>query len=286
MSTPFTEQQESPRAAATRPERVTCLPLASLQVNGPDASRFLQGQLTNDLNHLDEKTPLIAAVCTPDGKLVTIASLQRINEDTLRLITYREHLNLLHERLARFRIRVKADITVEDLHWATSLTSQATALWPLDTALVPLPAGDDGASDEAFAHLRLARLATHLPSDAPPDLLVAGVPTLVATGVSFTKGCYVGQELVARTDSRHARPPASLFVQRYSPLSLEALLHLPTPPLPLTAASGDLAGEVRALLLEDTTVVVSGWVKRRFGDQSGLMIDARPSTAIPVALAP
>lgn len=265
-------------------DQTIAVPLASLQVAGPDAHRFLQGQLTNDLARLDKATPFLAAVCAPDGKLITIVSLQEMQADTMRLITYREHLSQLRVRLAQFRIRIKADIVEEDLVWATTPSSDATPLWPLDATLTALaPTGDTDAL-EHFSDLRLSRLAIHLPTDTPGELLVASVPGLVASAVSFTKGCYVGQELVARTDSRGAKPPVSLFVQRFVPNSLEAIAALPAPPLRLVDASGDHAGEIRALLLEDTTVVISGWVKRKFSQQSGLMIDARPSTAIPTAL--
>ncbi|MGC9155030.1 MAG: hypothetical protein ACP5HZ_05235 [Ferrimicrobium sp.] len=282
MTTPSLRHRLAP--ITPDPPQTIAVPLASLQVTGPDAHRFLQGQLTNDLTRLDKTMPFLAAVCAPDGKLITIVSLQEMQNDTLRLITYREHLSQLRVRLTQFRIRIKADIAEEDLAWAATLSSEETPLWPLDTTLTTLGPDDDTGALAHFSDLRLSRLAIHLPTDAPEELLVASVPGLVTSAVSFTKGCYVGQELVARTDARGAKPPVSLFVRRYMPSSLEAIAALPAPPLPLVDASGDHAGEIRALLLEDTTVVISGWVKRRFSQQSGLMIDARPSMAIPTAL--
>ncbi len=272
------------KVAATEPdsESTVEVPLASLAITGPDAFRFIQGQVTNDLSQLTEGTELLAAICTPDGKLITIMSIQQVTADHLRLITYREHLTLLSERLSRFRIRVKAEIHPEEVGWLADADPRPNPLWPLDSRL--LTTTNKGGSVDAgrFTRSRLARLATHLPVDAPADLLVAGVPALVANGVSFTKGCYVGQELVARTDSRNAKPPISLFVCRFTPSSYEPFASTAKLPMNLSTESDGNAGEVRALLVEDTSVVISGWVKRRFADQAGLLIDGLP---IPVALA-
>ncbi len=275
-------------AAATAPDPESTLevPLGSLAIEGPDAIRFIQGQVTNDLSQLTDKRQLLAAICTPDGKLVTIVSIQQVSADHLRLITYCEHLTLLSERLHRFRIRVKAEIHPEEVGWLVDADPRSNPLWPLDSRLLPTTDLGGQATLEHFTRSRLARLATHLPVDAPADLLVAGVPALVANGVSFTKGCYVGQELVARTDSRNAKPPISLFVCRFTPDSCEPFTSIASLPLNLSAESDSSAGEVRALLVEDASVVISGWVKRRFANHVGLLIDGRPEFAIPVALAP
>jgi folate-binding protein YgfZ len=280
---------ELPTATATEPDSGSTLevPLASLAITGPDAFRFIQGQVTNDLNQLTDTTQLLAAICTPDGKLVTIMSIQQVNADHLRLITYSEHLTLLSERLSRFRIRVKAEIHPEEVGWLVDTDPRPNPLWPLDSRLLATTNKGEIADVDHFTRSRLTRLATHLPVDAPTDLLVAGVPALVANGVSFTKGCYVGQELVARTDSRNAKPPISLFVCRFTPTSCEPFTSAARLPLNLSTESDDNAGEVRALLVEDTSVVISGWVKRKFASHAGLLIDGLPGAApIPVALAP
>jgi folate-binding protein YgfZ len=262
------------------------VPLASLAITGPDAFRFLQGQVTNDLSQLTETPQLLAAICTPDGKLVTITSIQQVAPDYLRIITYREHATLLSERLRHFQIRVKVEIHPEEVGWLADADPQPTPLWPLDSRLQPNPTSGEPMTLANFTRLRLKLLATHLPIDAPEtELLVAGVPALVSNGVSFTKGCYVGQELVARTDSRNAKPPISLFVRRFTPTSYTPFARPVKLPLTLRTESDDEAGEVRALLLEDTSVVISGWVKRRFSDHVGLLIDGLTEAApIPVTL--
>lgn len=254
------------------------VPLASLAITGPDAYRFLQGQVTNDLSQLKDTPQQLAAICTPDGKLVTVTSIQQVAEDYLRIITYGEHIDILSERLRRFRIRVKADINREPLGWLADADPKPSPLWPLDSGLRPTQAESNPMNDENFTLLRLGLLATHLPTDAPTtELLVASVPGLVNEGVSFTKGCYVGQELVARTDSRNAKPPISLFARRFTPSKLDPFTRSLQMPLALHAESdNDVVGEIRALLVEETSVVVSGWVKRRFADHAGLMIDALP----------
>lgn len=259
------------------------VPLAALHVTGADARKFLQGQLTNDLDRLERAGHLIAAVCTPDGKLVTIVRLESHGVDQLHLITYHEHLDRLLGRLNRFKLRVKAELEPVDAQWFVVDDDDVTSpLWPLDAR--HLEAGPPAADDDltAFTRLRLARSALHLPTDAPPELLVAGVPSLVDQGVSFTKGCYVGQELVARTDSRGAPPPVSVFVVRFTSNDAPSFAAL-EPPLLITTEDGDTAGEARGLLTNGTDVILSGWVKRRWFSVAGLRLGPN-SPAIPVPL--
>ncbi|MCI2974964.1 MAG: hypothetical protein MP439_02680 [Ferrimicrobium sp.] len=248
------------------------VPLASLIVSGADTIKFLQGQLTNDLNQVDVHNPLIAAICTPEGKLVTIVRFEILDPERVRLITYREHLTALLERLTRFKLRVKISFEVEEQAWAVIDDDSTSPLWPLDAPLITtleLSATQNLPSSESFTQRRLAHVAIHLPTDAPGELLVASVPTLVARGVSFTKGCYVGQELVARTDSRGAKPPISLFVARFRTKDASPWATLSTP-AQLTTDSGAEAGEIRALLVQEGAVVLGGWVKRRWYETTGL----------------
>jgi len=262
------------------------VPLASLIVSGVDTIKFLQGQLTNDLNEIDAHNPFIAAICTPEGKLITIVRLEMINAERIRLITYREHVTALLERLARFKLRIKVDVEVEEQAWSVINNDDNTSpLWPLDAPLVAVGQPSERQAlllPANFTEQRLAHGAIHLPTDAPGELLVAGVPSLVARGVSFSKGCYVGQELVARTDSRGAKPPISLFVARFSVDDASPWEALSTPTQLMTDSDPE-AGEIRALLVQGTSVAVSGWVKRRWSETIGLRV---ASTMLTLPTAP
>jgi folate-binding protein YgfZ len=119
----------------------------------------------------------------PTGKVEVLARVRRVGEQRLELDTDAGYGEALLARINRFKIRVKAD-----------------------TALVP-------AGGAAPARDEVARVAAGWPAMGaeivPGETLVAG-SGLSAVAVDFRKGCYPGQELVERMDSRGAEAPRRL----------------------------------------------------------------------------
>ena len=142
-----------------------------IRVEGPDAAKYLQGQLSQDLDGAGEWT----FVLEPTGHIVALAHLTRAGE-SFALEVDAGLGERVEARLRKFLLRTKATIT----------------LTPGDT-------------DDA------ARIAEGRPG--APEFDERAVPAetgWVDRAVSFTKGCYTGQELVARMDSRVAEPPRRL----------------------------------------------------------------------------
>ena len=142
-----------------------------VRVEGPDAATFLQGQLSQDLDGGGEWT----FVLEPSGHIVALARLTRDGE-AFALEVDAGLGERVEARLRKFLLRTKATITREP-----------------------------GATDEA------ARVAEGRPG--APEFDERAVPAETGwtdRAVSFTKGCYTGQELVARMDSRVAEPPRRL----------------------------------------------------------------------------
>jgi len=232
------------------------LPLASIAVTGQDAERYLQGQLTLDLADLAPAEMGLGAVLATDGKLIAIVQVTRTGEDSFRLVTWSEDRDAALERLARFRIRVK--VALEPTDETFDAPALPSPLWPLDQVL--LPGNGAPLGEEAFQRHRLRMRAIHLPTDADPGLIPTAVPGLLARGISLTKGCYVGQELVARTTSRQALPPLALEIvslARVAPTTTAAW-GLRTPLL----HKGEEAGYLAALDPEAGVAVIA--LKRRF----------------------
>lgn len=151
-------------------------------VEGPDAVRYVHSQVSQDVAAMAVGETRWTFVLDPTGKVEVLARVQRTGEARLELDTDAGFGDALKARLDRFKIRVKAE---------TSLHARAI----------------EGARDEA------ARVAFGWPAMGleivPGDTLVAGTG-LSKVAVSFTKGCYPGQELVERMDSRGATPPRAL----------------------------------------------------------------------------
>jgi folate-binding protein YgfZ len=225
---------------AARDHAVVCdlAPLCVLRVAGPDATAFLQGQLTNDVARLDSGTSQLTAWCSPKGRMLANFLLRRVDDSAFELIFSETLREPVRKRLQMFVLRSK--VTIEDatgaavrlgvggLAAATVLGDALSAVpaphrWSAaaaGTAMAALPGGRFMASvapQHAEALWRqLAALARPAGYPAWEWLTIrAGVPVITAAtsdqfvpqtanldaldGVNFQKGCYTGQEIVART---------------------------------------------------------------------------------------
>lgn len=160
-------------------------------VEGPDALRYLQSQIAQDVRDLAVGETRWTFVLEPTGKVESLARITRTGDDRFDLDTDAGFGDALAARLLRFKIRVQADIVVE-----------------------PAPSTEPSPEHEA------ARVAAGWPRmghEIVPGETIPAVTGVVPVAVSFTKGCYPGQELVERMDSRGADAPRSLRIVEVSP---------------------------------------------------------------------
>lgn len=190
-----------------------------LQVRGPDAASYLQSQLSQDIRPLQVGQSTWSFLLQPTGRIEVLLRLWRTSDDTFVLDTDEGFGDVLVARLNRFKIRVKADI--ETLEWRCIAVRGAGA--GPDGSVVGWGSGYDllGATPTAPADVAAGTphdLLVERIDAAWPQMGVEIVPgeTIPAeTGitdraVSFTKGCYPGQELVERMDSRAVTAPRVL----------------------------------------------------------------------------
>lgn len=151
---------------------------------GADAQTYLHSQVSQDLTGMTIGETRWTFVLDPTGKIVSLARIERRADDEFVLDTDAGHGQELLERLARFKLRVDVELNLE-----------------------PAAAGATAERDEA------ARVAAGWPAlgaeIVPGETLVAGTG-LAKIAVSYTKGCYPGQELVERMDSRGAEAPTAV----------------------------------------------------------------------------
>jgi folate-binding protein YgfZ len=190
---------------------------------GPDALSFLQGQVSQDLGNLAAGESVETLVLSPQGKLDCYGRVARTGDTTLAVVVDGGWGGQLAERLARFKLRVRADLGLA--HWRAALlrgplarptaAGSAAAIvarvaWPgfsgcdLVDAAAQLPAGVAAGDATAF---EAARIEAGVPVMGR-ELTAKTIPQeagLVGRAVSLTKGCYTGQELVARLDARGNR---------------------------------------------------------------------------------
>jgi folate-binding protein YgfZ len=190
-------------------------------VEGPDATSFLQSLVSQDLDPVPVGGSAHALLLQPQGKLLADLYAVHTAEDTWWCICEAGFGAELAAGLNRFRIRVKVDVR-EDAVAALALRGVEP---PRAAGVVVFPVDWDGGAafdavgpDDAIDALS-SSLAVAVVDGAAYETarIEAGVPRqgldtdertipqeaeLDTTAVSFTKGCFVGQELVCRIDAR------------------------------------------------------------------------------------
>ncbi|HWZ74256.1 MAG TPA: folate-binding protein [Casimicrobiaceae bacterium] len=225
--------------AAARDAAVLCdlAPLASMRVAGPDAAGFLQGQFTSDVAALATGTAQYSAWCSPKGRMLANFLLLRIEETTFELLLPASIIDAVRKRLKMFVLRSK--VTLEDTSDASvriGVGGPASAA-ALKAALIDVPAPFQGRTLDGGLIVAVPGrrfIALMSPGSAEPFwdrisgaarpagfpvwqwlAIRAGIPIVTEAttdrlipqmanwdaldGVSFRKGCYTGQEIVART---------------------------------------------------------------------------------------
>ena len=205
--------------------------LGMLRFSGADAAAFLQGQLSNDTRRLAAGAPLLAALSSPQGRVISILHLMPHSSGIVAVLA-RDVAQSTLERLRKYVLRAK--VQIDDVSDRFALSG-----WPADGALgaagLPIPAAEPGyierdgvgvarvganrcwvfgeaaglAGQVAGASAALTETAWRLADiregrpqvyAATSELFVAQMLNLdLIDGISFTKGCFTGQEIIART---------------------------------------------------------------------------------------
>ena len=180
-----------------------------IRLSGKDSKDLLQGLITNDIERLNDDPALYAAILTPQGKYLFDFFITGDGDDLL-LDCEASRLADLTRRLMMYRLR--AEVEISDI----SDSNKVYALWDSDQGY-PDPRhasmgrrliAENAPQGDALTRetYEAKRLELGLP-DASRDIAVDKNFILEANfkelnGVSFIKGCYVGQELTARMNHR------------------------------------------------------------------------------------
>lgn len=149
------------------------LSIATLKVTGPDAVDFLQGQLTNDIRRLETEPEMLAAWCNPKGRVLWFGTVWPI-ESGFGLSVPSALAEDIATRLKMFRFRSKVDFAIVD----EGQTVDAAFL-----------------VENGYPYIGPVQSGQFTPHMLNLDKLGA---------ISLDKGCYTGQEIVARTHYKGA----------------------------------------------------------------------------------
>jgi len=208
-----------------------------LAVSGPDRRAFLQGLISNDVDKVSSAKAIHAALLTPQGRYLHDFFIAEIGE-TLLIDCERARLPELQKKLTMFKLRSKVTLEDQSARWAVAViwdedareilklpaepgsaagfadgvvyvdprlgAMGCRAILPTDSAAASLAsAGLDPGDRNAWDIHRMALGVPDGSRDLPIEkafLLESGFDEL--NGVDWQKGCYMGQELTARTKYR------------------------------------------------------------------------------------
>lgn len=201
-----------------------------VRVDGVDAGAFLHSQLAADVASLTVGAAAHSMLLDPTGHVVALVRVVRHSDTLYTLDVEAGHGTAVIERLRRFVLRASLEMSLTD--WGVrawrgagvaaavgDVPGRCAPGWPSDDAVDVVGARNEmpvvpGAAETEPGHIEALRVDARWPAFGV-DLLAGDVPAasgVLRAAVSFTKGCYPGQELVERMDSRGAGAPVQLRV--------------------------------------------------------------------------
>jgi folate-binding protein YgfZ len=248
-----------PEESATRQTRLA--DMGAVRVQGPDAIKFLQGQLSNDVARLAADKSVLAGLHNPQGRAIALLRLVLAGPEEILAIVPRELAASVAARLAKFVLRAKVKITDVSSEWdVAGVQLDGIAEGAADASVGAARRDEDGRLWVCVDGARAARATSrwlvaggataqqaeprgpkadaslHVGSPTPSPSrdewhaldIAAGLPQVYAAtteafvaqmlnldlidGIAFDKGCYTGQEVIARA---HYRGKVKRRMQRF-----------------------------------------------------------------------
>ena len=182
---------------------------ALLHVTGADARGFLQGLLTADVLALAPERPLWAGLLSPQGKALFDMILFDDGAGGVWMDCEAARADDLARRLTMYRLKRAVGIERSPMGVLAAWGEDAPPNWPLDPRLPALgrrspghPMPDTLGAAAYHAHRRALGVAEGAAELGVDKTLWLEANAVELNGVSFTKGCYVGQENTARMHHR------------------------------------------------------------------------------------
>jgi folate-binding protein YgfZ len=301
-----------------------------VSVDGPDAGTYLQGQLSQDLTGLVPGSSTWSLLLQPTGKVEAWLRIHRVGDEAYLLDVDEGWGAAVTARLRRFLLRTRATVAEPEVRSALALRHAADFValgvgggvvddptWVAGPVVGQgvagidriAPAGVD-ATDAARADRvelvpaaslerhRIAHLVPAMGAELGPDTIPGEAGQwLIDASVSFTKGCYTGQELVARIDSRGNTVPRPIRL-----LELEAdqagfaagdeVRHGGAPVGRVTSVAPELGPDLPALALAVVGRAVAPGERVEVASAEGLMVRgvvadaARTAHGVPASAPP
>jgi len=246
----------------------TALNRATFKLSGPDTTRYLSGQITQDVNLASEEQALATCITNAKGKLEGVAYI-RAKDGSILIDAPAELRDSLFLRLDKYIIA--DDVTLEDVtdqyNWYHVLgPSEIDATWKCnrfgtsgyDTLTEP-----DGEliSSEKIEHTRISNKVPTWGAELSENILPPEA-LLEKSSISYNKGCYIGQEVISRIRS------AGKINQRLTSFKLNKIVQLPyTIPNPADSDAKP-AGIITSCVACGEGFIALGYLKKKWFEET------------------
>ena len=281
-----------------------------IRATGDDAVSFLQGQLTQDVAQLSLNEARLAAFCNAKGRMQASFIVFKRSEHEILLVCSRDILPATLKRLSMFVLRAKArlsdasddfmlagivgvaiekiaeyarpdwakaDLDASTMVFLPSAAGHARALWcaPAGSGLPDVPALTPGVWEWLEVQSGIAMITQ--------PIFEAFVPQMLnyesVGGVNFKKGCYPGQEIVARSQFRGTLKRRAYLAQTAGPVRVGqdvfSALDAGQPCGLVAACAAGPAGGFAAIVSMQTAAAVAGAGALTLGDAGGPALQLR-----------
>lgn len=276
------------------PQVVELTSMGIIQVSGEDATDFLHNLLTNDIKNMSPEEALLCGFCNPKGRLFAIITVIKREQDFLLLLP-KELADFIQQRLSMFILRSKVSLRRLDKELsiiallATHTDAVTEVSGPVQCTLATFPAikacllgiANQSSATELFNNLKSHGWQIVMEDQWQAKLIQAGIAQIfnaskeaftpqqvnldLVGGVSFKKGCYPGQEVIARLHYLGS-PSRRLFTAQ---MTIE---ELPQPDTDVVDESGEIMGQVvQAVFMVPNLALLQLSMKLSMTDKTGFI---------------
>lgn len=204
-----------------------------IEAHGADAEKYLQGQLTADLIALPSGANTLAAHCDPKGKMNAIFRLLKVDSEQFLLLIKKDLLPSALDALKKYAVFSKISFDLRDWQIVGLIGKKCGKIEPrftleideqrailLNESALPINFNaDEKIWESADIQAGLPNLSAETQNLFIPQALNLQA---IEQAISFTKGCYIGQETVARAKYRGANKRA-MFILKGKTQTLPAI---------------------------------------------------------------
>lgn len=171
---------------------------SEILVDGPDTLHFMQGQLAADVKAIDLGCWAFAAYCLPDGRVQALMIVARENEDRLSLLLPTDLASTVLTRLQRYRLRARCELSSRPVSVVQPESSCVTRRYSCAGFSWGVNATQSAAIDDSLWSAQVQLAVPWLVTGSSEKFLPQMLSLERLAAYSLRKGCFPGQEVVAR----------------------------------------------------------------------------------------